>query len=84
MFMEMVSTTFFCNSSSFCFSLLPTSLDENELSRGVKLSGISLFSMDIISSFLKGSSWMEAPMLSSLGRACQDPTLPRIYEQYRD
>jgi hypothetical protein len=56
MFREMVSNTFFHNSSSFCFSLFPTSLDENELSRGVKPSGILLFYMGIISLGLKGSS----------------------------
>jgi hypothetical protein len=55
MFRRMDSTTFFCNSSSFYFSLLPTTLNENELSRGVKPSGISSFSVDIISSGSRGS-----------------------------
>jgi hypothetical protein len=36
MFKDMVSPTFIHNSSYSFFSLLPTSLDENELSRGVK------------------------------------------------
>jgi hypothetical protein len=49
MFKEMVSPTFLFVSSFFCFFLLPTSLDENELSRGVKPLGILLSSMDIIS-----------------------------------
>jgi hypothetical protein len=49
MFKEMVSLTFLFDSSSLCFSLLPTSLDENELYIGVKLLGILLSSIDIIS-----------------------------------
>jgi hypothetical protein len=56
MFKEMVSPTFLFYSSSLCFSLLPTSLDENELSRRVKPFRILLFSMDIISLGLYGSS----------------------------
>jgi hypothetical protein len=49
MFKEMVSPTFFFDSSYLCFSLFPTSLDENELSIGVKPLGILLSSIDIIS-----------------------------------
>jgi hypothetical protein len=56
MFKGMVSSTLLHNSSSFYFSLLPTSLDENKISRGFKPSGILLFSIDIISLGLRGSS----------------------------
>jgi hypothetical protein len=49
MFKEMVSPTFLVKSSSLCFYLLPTSIDENKLSRGVKPLGILLSSIDIIS-----------------------------------
>ena len=84
MFKEMVSHTFLFDSSSFWFSLFPTSLDENELSRGVKPLWILLYSMDIISLCLKGSFWMKAQMLSSLGKTYQDSILWGICGQYRD
>jgi hypothetical protein len=54
MFKEAVSPIFLFNSSSFYFSLLPTSLDENNLSRGVNLLGMLLSSMDIVFLGLKG------------------------------
>jgi hypothetical protein len=70
--MEMASTTSNCNSSSF--SLLPPTLKEDEISGGVKPSGILLFSVDIISSGLIGSYWVIAKILSLPGRALHYPT----------
>jgi hypothetical protein len=71
-FMEMASTTFNCNSSSSNFYLLPPTLKENELLRGVKTSRILLFSTDIISSGLRGSFSMTTQLPSFLGMAFQN------------
>jgi hypothetical protein len=74
-FKEMVSPNFLFNSSSLCVSLLPTSLDENELSRGVKPLGNLSSSIEMIYLGLNGSFCMKVKMPSSLGKTCHDSTL---------
>jgi hypothetical protein len=74
-FKEMVSPTFLFDSSSLCVSLLPTSLDENELSRGVNPLGNFSSSIEMISLGLNSSFCMKAQMPSSLGKTYRDSTL---------
>jgi hypothetical protein len=74
-FKEKVSPTFLFDSSSFFDYLLPTSLDENELLRGVKPLGNLSYSIDMISLGLIGSFCMKAQMPSSLRKTCHDSTL---------
>jgi hypothetical protein len=74
-FKEMVSPNFLFDSSSLCVSLLPTSLDENELSRGVKPLGNLSSSIEMISLGLNDSFCMKAQMPSSLGKTCHDSML---------
>jgi hypothetical protein len=74
-FNEMVSPTFLFDSSSLFVSLFPTSLDKNELSRGVKPLVNLSSSIDMIYLGLKGSFCMKEQMPSSLGKTCHDSTL---------
>jgi hypothetical protein len=74
MFMEMVFLIFHFDSSSLFSFLFLTSLDENELSRGVNPFGIFLSSRHINSLF-KGSFCKNAHILSSLEKTYQDSTL---------
>jgi hypothetical protein len=74
-FKEIVSPTFLFDSSSLFVSFLLTSLDENELSRGVKPLVNLSSSRDMISLGLKISFCMKVQMPSSLGKTCHDSTL---------
>jgi hypothetical protein len=74
-FKEMVSPTFLFDSSSLCVSLFPTSLDENELSRGVKHLGNLSSSIEMISLGLNDSFYMKVKIPSSLIKTCHDSTL---------
>jgi hypothetical protein len=76
--MEMVSPTFIFDSSTLFISFFLTSLDENELSRGVKPLGNLSSSMDMISLGLNGSFYMKVQIPSnpsSLGNTYHDSTL---------
>jgi hypothetical protein len=81
---EMVSPTFLFNSSSLSVSLLPTTLDENELSRGFKPFVNFSSSTDMISLGLNGSFCIIEQILSSLGKTYHHSTLSGICGQYRD
>jgi hypothetical protein len=74
-FNEIVSLTFLFESSSLCVFVMPTSLDESELSRGVKPSGNLSSSIEMISLGLNSSFYMKAQMPSSLGKTKHDSTL---------
>jgi hypothetical protein len=74
-FKEMVSPTFIFDSSSLCFYLLPTSLEENELSRGVKPLGNLSSSIEMISLGLNDSFYMKVKIILSLGKTFHDYTL---------
>jgi hypothetical protein len=73
-FKEMVSPTFLFD-SSLCVSFLPTSLDENELSIGVKPLGNLSSSIETIYLGLNNSFCMKVQMPSSLRKTCHDSTL---------
>jgi hypothetical protein len=75
-FKGMVSSTFLFDSSSLCVSLFPTSLDENELSRGVKPLGNLSSSIEMISLGLNGSFCMKAQIPLSFRKTYHDSTLP--------
>jgi len=76
-FKEMVSSNFLFESSSLCVSLLPISLDENELSRVKPLGNLSS-SIDIIYLGLSGSFCMKAQMPSSLRKTFHESMLSRM------
>jgi hypothetical protein len=76
--------TFLFDSSSLRVSLLRTSLDENELSRGVNPFGNFSSSIDMVSLGLNSSFCMKAQMPSSLGKTYHDSTLSGMRGRYKD
>jgi hypothetical protein len=79
-FKEIVSPTLLFYSSSLCVSLFPTSLDENELSKGVKPLRNLSYSIEIISLGLNCSFCIKRKFLHHLGK----PAMILCYHGYED